>query len=200
MSRSRNGLVASDEQVSSVALGARLRASRLDRGMSLADVSKATGISTSFLSLVEKGETDITLGRLFALLGFYGLAAAEVLGDVGPGDDEVIVPEGEASYLFSVGAGMEMYHLSPDRRRRPFFPVLGVYEPGATMDEFSEHDGEEFLHVLDGSIELELEGSEPRVLRKGDSAMFSARRPHRIATHGKRTARVLTVTSESFLP
>ena len=58
-------------------LGGALRALRRERKLSLGDVSSATGISASFLSLVENGKSDITVGRLMRLAGFYDDRPAE---------------------------------------------------------------------------------------------------------------------------
>jgi predicted transcriptional regulator len=52
-------------------LGRRLRAFRATRGLSLANLAKKTGISSSFLSLVEQGKSDITITRLLRLAKFY---------------------------------------------------------------------------------------------------------------------------------
>lgn len=54
-------------------LGTKLRALRTDRGLSIAEVADATGISASFLSLVENGRSDIAIGRLMRLIDFYGV-------------------------------------------------------------------------------------------------------------------------------
>src|SRR4051812_28348017 len=53
-------------------LGAALRGLRRARRLSLQDVAEATAISASFLSLVETGKSDITIGRLVRLVEFYG--------------------------------------------------------------------------------------------------------------------------------
>ena len=51
-------------------------------------------------------------------------------------------------------------------------------EPSARLAEYGHHHGEEFVHVLEGTLALELEGAEPRILEDGDSAYYSAERPH----------------------
>ena len=61
-------------------LGSALKNLRRDRRLSLQDVSAGTGISASFLSLVENGKSDITIGRLVRLVTFYGIH----LGDLVP--------------------------------------------------------------------------------------------------------------------
>ena len=49
-------------------------------------------------------------------------------------------------------------------------PMIVEFEPSAHLAEYGRHAGEEFVHVLQGKLELELEGSEPRILKAGDSA------------------------------
>ena len=56
-----------------------MRALRSERKLSLAAVSDATGISPSFLSLLEQGRTDVSLGRLLPLLDYYDLDLSDIL-------------------------------------------------------------------------------------------------------------------------
>jgi quercetin dioxygenase-like cupin family protein len=57
-------------------------------------------------------------------------------------------------------------------------PMLLEFAPGARLAEFGRHVGEEWVHVLDGRLRLEIEGLEPRLLEPGDSAYYPAERPH----------------------
>jgi quercetin dioxygenase-like cupin family protein len=57
-------------------------------------------------------------------------------------------------------------------------PMVVEFAPSAHLAEYGRHAGEEFVHVLQGRLELELEGAKPRILRTGDSAYYSAERPH----------------------
>src|SRR3954471_20515085 len=61
------------------ALGLRLRQLRLARSLSLAEVAQATNISASFLSLVENGRSDVSIGRLTRLVQFYGVSLSDVI-------------------------------------------------------------------------------------------------------------------------
>jgi DNA-binding Xre family transcriptional regulator len=54
-------------------LALTLRRLRAERGLSQSDLARVTGISSSFLSLVEQGRSDITIGRLLRLAEFYDL-------------------------------------------------------------------------------------------------------------------------------
>jgi len=140
-------------------LARRLREVRREGGLTLAQVSMATGISRSFLALLEKGQTDISLGRLLPLLQFFKLSMADVL-DWNEGERDEVVRAGEAPFLFSIADGMDAYLAAPDRNR-PFLPVLVVYQPSSTMGQYSEHDGDEFIFLIAVVGVRELSGPPP---------------------------------------
>ncbi|MGZ4392669.1 MAG: helix-turn-helix domain-containing protein, partial [Gaiellaceae bacterium] len=62
-------------------LGLKLRMLRRQRRLALTQVAAATGISSSFLSLVENGKNDLTVARLIKLVSYYGVAVSDLLPD-----------------------------------------------------------------------------------------------------------------------
>ena len=194
MSRSKSALTSTDQPAWAATLGERLLQIRTDRRLSLAAVAESTGISTSFLSLLEKGRTDVSLGRLLPLLQFYGLGAADVLS-LDESQNEMVVRAGNAPLLFTLGKGMEIFLAAPDRRR-PFLPLIAVYQPGAKMCDLSSHDGDEFMYLLEGQLCVEFRGAKTVVLNPGDTIFFSSQRDHRMAALGDTETRVLIVTTE----
>lgn len=157
-------------------LGPSLRSARRSKALSLSDVATATGISSSFLSLVENGKSDITIGRLVRLVAFYGLPLADLL-PAAPAAEPDIIRKTEQRTLPSTAEGIQFRLLAPDKRGS-MMPMVVEFEPSAHLAEFGRHPGEEFVHVMQGKLELELEGSEPRILKAGDSAYYNAERPH----------------------
>jgi quercetin dioxygenase-like cupin family protein/DNA-binding Xre family transcriptional regulator len=157
-------------------LGPALRAIRVANRRSLSEVAAATGISSSFLSLVENGKSDITVGRLTRLVAFYGVSVADLL-PAGPSADPDIVRRAEQRLLPSPAEGISFYLLGPHVSGL-MLPMIVEMEPSARLAEYGHHHGEEFVHVLEGTLALELEGAEPRILEDGDSAYYSAERPH----------------------
>lgn len=167
---------AADPAAAHPGLGAELRGLRRARRLSLSQVAEATRISASFLSLVENGRSDITIGRLVRLVDFYGVSIVDLLPSGESGDPEV-VRVGERHRLHSPGEGVDIFLLAFDTRRA-MMPMLLVLEAGAALAEYGRHEGEEFVHVLKGRLELDISGAEPRVLAQGDSAYYPADRPH----------------------
>jgi transcriptional regulator with XRE-family HTH domain len=168
-----------DTQVSA-SFGAQLHQARKARNLSLADVAEGTGISASFLSLVEKEKSDITIGRLVRLIDFYGISITDIVpGSTVGGYPQVVTPE-ERRLLHSPAEGIDVYLLTPDTRRQ-MMPLQVEFEPGAQLAEPGRHAGEEWVLVVEGELRLELEGAEPRILGPGDTADYPAERPHLFA-------------------
>lgn len=157
-------------------LGAALRGLRQARRLSLTDLAEATGISASFLSLVENGKSDITIGRLTRLIEYYGISITDLIPGPDAADPDV-VREGEWRFLHSPDEGIDVFLLS-SQRSRTMMPMIVVFEPGAGLADYGNHPGEEFVHVLEGELHLEVEGAGPRRLRAGDSAYYRGDRPH----------------------
>jgi transcriptional regulator with XRE-family HTH domain len=173
-------------------LGAALRAIRVARGYSLAQVAVATGISRSLLSLIEIGRSDVTVGRLARLAELYGVSLVELL-PAPPSVDPVVTRRDERPKLHSESEGLDL-HLLTREAGGTMTPVVAVFEPGGGEAEFHRHDGEQFVLVFEGRVRLELEGSEPVELGRGDSAYYDAHRPARWTNVGRGIARVVAVS------
>lgn len=173
-------------------LGGRLRAIRTERGLALAAVAEATGISTSFLSLVETGKNDITFGRLRRLIAFYGVTLADLLP---PPDDPIVVRAGEQRHLRFPSEGVDVFVIVPGVENDRLYAALAVYEPGSEIEESPRFDGVVLIMVLEGEIELELAGSPIVTLGVGDSASFNAARERHIRTGPGSGARIVFVAA-----
>jgi transcriptional regulator with XRE-family HTH domain len=177
--------------------GVSLRDLRRERRLSLRDVSHATGISSSFLSLVENGKSDITLGRLMKLAAFFDVHVSDLL-PAGVGRDPIVIRASERRHIGSPSEGIDLYLLGPDSERR-FLPLLAEFGPGGGTAEFVQHEGEEYIYVLEGRIRLEVEGHQPVVLERGDGAYYRADRPHRFTTVDSERASLFGVVSPPHL-
>jgi transcriptional regulator with XRE-family HTH domain len=174
-------------------LGLRLRAIRQAGGHSLAQVAEATGISRSFLSLVENGKNDLTVARLVRLVSFYGITVADLLDDAGSKRPE-IVRRDDQHRIPSRSEKMDLYllvHHGP----RTMTPVLATYAPGGGTHEYLSYDSDQFDYVLEGTLAVLFEDEEPILLNEGDCAYYTARRRHKYRNAGERQARVLHVRS-----
>ena len=172
-------------------LGNKLSALRTDRGLSIAEVAERTEISASFLSLVENGRSDIAIGRLMRLIGFYGVGLATLFPETQPADIEVVRRD-EYVHLVSGDEGLDLVVLSRGEAQS-MTPFVAAYEEGGGMAEPTPYEGEAFVYVLEGQVEIDVEDGDTVRLGAGDTAYVRspARRTYRNAGTGQ--ARLLGV-------
>jgi transcriptional regulator with XRE-family HTH domain len=182
-----------DKILAETDLGTALKEVRLARGYSLSQVAAATGISKSLLSLIENNRNDVTLRRLHLLAEHYGTHVADLLPAMSP-PDPVVTRRTERRLLHSGKEGMDLHVLVPDTNRK-MMPIVAVIAPGGGSAEYWSHEGEEFMVVLDGRVLLEVEGSTPVVLDRGDSAYYESTRRHRWSNLGDSVARIFSVAT-----
>ena len=167
----------------------------LDHGEAVTsgEVAEGTGISASFLSTVEKGKSDITVSRLMRLVHWFGVSIADLVQepDLSPVQ---VVRAGERRSVRLADERLSIQMLSADGNHA-MMPVINTYDEGGGMADPTTHDGEEFVHVLEGYVELTVGHAEPIVLGPGDSAYYRSDVPHSFRNTGRGVARFLGVTT-----
>ena len=174
-------------------LGTRLRQLRRARGVSLAEVAEGTGISASFLSTVEKGKSDITVSRLMRLVHWFGISIADLVQEPNRSPVQVVRADERRSVRLA-DEKLSIQMLSADGTHA-MMPVINAYDEGGGMAEPTTHEGEEFVHVIEGRVELTVGTAEPILLGPGDSAYYRSDVPHSFRNAGRGVARFLGVTT-----
>ena len=175
-------------------LGRRLKALRVSRGMSLKEVSTGTGLSTSFLSMIESGRHELTVGRLVTLLDFHGVD----LGDVIPERDverPVVLRSEERQVVASSDERVRIEPLATWHYGEMRTASMRL-DAGAELAVTAAAAGPEFVLVLTGEVQIEFADETPVVLREGDSVCFEASRRHRCMNTGEREAHVISFKNE----
>jgi transcriptional regulator with XRE-family HTH domain len=159
-----------------VEVGQKLRNLRKVRGLKLQDLARGTGLSASFLSMVETGKSDITLAKLQRIVQFYRITIGSLLD--GTPTDRVVTRAAERELLDSPAEGVKTKLMVPDLNRR-IEAVLMTFEPGADYEGALSHEGEEVIFIVRGCLELILDETERYVLGEGDTASYSSTRTHK---------------------
>jgi transcriptional regulator with XRE-family HTH domain len=161
-----------DDDLDSVltAVGPRLRALRRKRGLTLAGLAAATGISESTLSRLESGQRRPNLELLLPLARAHGVPLDELVGAPPTGDPRVHMRPIHRH-------GMTFIPLS---RRAGGTQAFKLIIPGSLHDAAPDpqrHEGYEWLYVLTGRLRLVL-GDQDLVLTSGEAAEFDTHVPH----------------------
>jgi transcriptional regulator with XRE-family HTH domain len=146
---------------------------RVRRQLSLATVALGTGLSRSFLALLEAGNSDVSISRLLRIAEFYGVWLSDLVGTAGPAVE--IVRADEARIVPTADAGrVKLLSLQSVRTVMPFRVEL---PPDSHVEGGLSHSGEEFVHCVAGIVDLEVVSAVHR-LGAGDTASFPGRLPH----------------------
>ena len=171
------------------AIGAHLRQLRGRRKLSLAQVATAIGISVGFLSALERSQMSGSVGTLRKLAKFYKTNILDFF-DASEANGRHVRPTERK--VLEAGAGVRMELLAWGNTVME--PHLFRIAPEAGSGDPYTHEGEEFIYVLRGDLEIMLNGEEYR-LKPGDSFYFESATPHRWKNPGRKETWVLWVNT-----
>lgn len=189
-------------------IGKSLKKLRAVKGITLQEVSNATGISVSFLSLVENSKSGISLSNLQKILKLYDTSINDLVDTSGPesivkSQDDRVVRSEEAKIIHSETDGIHVVSLVRDSQNKKIWPGLFTMDPGATIGPF-EHDGEEFSHVIQGKVQVTLINTqtgekEIHIITEGDTIYHPSTYTHTYFNISKQKSIFLAaVTPPSF--
>ena len=168
-------------------LGDRVRKFREFKRLDAEELARRSGLDADFVLAVEEHRTTPSLGALLKISRALGIRLANFLDDE-IARDPLVFKAGErvGRERTELGSGKDVpeslvfYSLGKgkiDRHMEPFF--IEVLPQPAGRVKVSVHEGEEFIAVISGQIELQY-GAETCILSPGDSAYYSSDVPHRL--------------------
>ena len=175
-------------------IGARVRALRLEAGLTLRQMARKTGLAASHLSMFERGSAYPSPSRLNAIAQLFNRTLADLLGGTHT-SGRPIIRQGKGRIVGSFGPGVIVEQLTVSEELMDC--EVWTLQPGAESEGFYSHEGQELIYVLDGAMELALDGSEPETLGPGDSAYFNSARQHRWRNPSADPTTVLWVNTDT---
>lgn len=180
-------------------LGKKIKEFREFRQISLDDLALRANLDKSQLEKIEEKGVIPSLGHLIKISRALGVRIGTFLDDqdqVGP----VIVRAGEekSSHSFSTKNEsarnhLNFFSLAQDKTGRHMEPFIVEIEPSADPDyKLSSHEGEEFIYVLEGSIEVNY-GKDVFQIEKGDTIYLDSIVAHNVHAAQNKPAKILAV-------
>jgi len=170
--------------------GQRFRRLRTRRGLSLAQVARATKVSVGFLSALERGQMRSSISTLRRIARFYRTNILSLFETAA--ENPRLVRPGQRKILETTpGVRMELLAWGQTAMEPHLFRI----KPGGGSGESYSHEGEEFLHVLRGEFEIWLNSKEHYRLKPGDSLYFESSTPHRWRNPGRSETWLLWVNT-----
>ncbi|MES2693098.1 MAG: XRE family transcriptional regulator [Verrucomicrobiota bacterium] len=183
-----------------VELAQRIRAARAAKGMTLDEVSAASGLGKGLLSKVENFRVTPTLPTLAKLCETLGVKLSELVEGLDKKPKLCVVRRNQRKTIErdsgdNGGSNIVYHSLAHARANRTMDPFELVVPAHGGRLQAMPHEGEEFLIVLKGKVEFEFDGK-VESLEEGDSLYFDAETDHRLFNVNDKEARVLCVFLE----
>lgn len=186
------------KELESYQIGPRVRALRLKKKLSLAQLASHTGLSTAMLSKIERDQvfpTLPTLARIAMVFGvgldhFFAQEADRPLAKVVRADQRLrlSVPPGSdaPAYRFE-----SLDYPVVDRRMESFY---AEFPAGSPPTEAHAHGSAELVYIIAGELQVTV-GEESILLGKGDALYFDSGVPHSYCRRGSDTCSAIVVTA-----
>jgi transcriptional regulator with XRE-family HTH domain len=170
-------------------VGQRIRRLRKSRNLSLRKLGEIAGLSPSFLSQLERGQTNASIPSLLRVTAALGISTGHLLADL----SHELRPERCVDRRPLTSGAYSEYLLS--HRPSSFFEIyLGVIRPGdCNWPENAAHgNSEEFCYIISGTVQLYV-GESVHTLGPGDSMEYYSSMPHHAENRGTETVELLWV-------
>jgi transcriptional regulator with XRE-family HTH domain len=186
-------------------LGSLIRLVRTQNGWTLREMSKKVGIPLSTLAKVETDKLSLTYDKLQQLSSRLGMTMTEFLGlgETSTAQAPQPIVSGRRSVAGAdntvrvATTNYDYQYLCADLRQKRMVPII-VRLHSHDIEEFGElvkHKGEEFVYVLEGTIEIHLEFYTPVTLTAGQGIYLDSTMEHAYLAKNCESALVLAVCS-----
>ncbi len=185
-------------------VGEKIKQIREMRKVSLDELAERSGMDITMVQKIEDGKNVPSLAPLIKIARALGVRLGTFLDDsdsYGP----VVVRSGDhqkgvrfTSQASEAREHLNFFSLAFDKAGRNMEPFIVDIEPGQQSDfMLSSHEGEEFIYVLDGEVEINY-GKEIYKLGKGDSIYLDSIVLHNVHAGDNKSARILAVVYAPF--
>ncbi|MDD2436468.1 MAG: XRE family transcriptional regulator [Massilibacteroides sp.] len=182
-------------------IGEKIKSIRESQQLTLAEVAERSGLSLEQIERIEDNTEFPSLAPLIKVARVLGVRLGTFLDDqveLGPVICRKTESAGDRGIDFSNNATQSRKHmsykaLSQDKSGRHMEPFLIDIESSEGVNFImSTHEGEEFIYVLDGIVEINY-GKNKYILEEGDSIYYDSIVAHHVHAANGGTARILGI-------
>ena len=172
-------------------VGEKIRQLRESKNISIEELAENSDLSVKMVEKLESNTVMPSLSPLLKIAKALDVRLGTFLDDA-PQSGPVVVKSGKSENVMRFSgkntdlkeSTLEFYSLASgktDRHMEPF--IIDVHPPENEDYQLSSHEGEEFIYVMNGEIEV-LYGKEKYLVSKGDSIYYDSVVPHDLHAYG----------------
>lgn len=185
-------------------LGIKVKQVRTTQKLTIEELAERSGLPTERIQKIEQEGIIPSLAPLIKIARALGVRLGTFLDDsdkLGPA--VVRADEYSRGVRFTSKENgsrehLNFFPLAADKAGRNMEPFIVEIEPAEHSDhKLSTHEGEEFIYVLEGQIEINY-GKDVYQLKAGDSIYLDSFVMHNVHAANKQKARILAVVYTPF--
>jgi transcriptional regulator with XRE-family HTH domain len=168
-------------------MGKKIRQLRRDNRLTLKQAAERAGCTPGFLSQVERNQAVPSISMLYSIAHALGVEVTHFFPRRASGN---VVRADERERFRFEGSFIVYSPLSasfPDRQIESLLVQINPVDGALPADEFRSHPGEEFVYVLEGTLNLSI-GDGVYEMNPGDSVHFKSTVKHRVENPGDEPA------------
>jgi Predicted transcriptional regulators len=181
-------------------VGSKIRQLREAREITVKELAESSQSSEELIQQLENGALVPSLTPLLKIARALGVRLGTFLDDM-PQSGPVIVRAGRSESVVRFSgkterpkeSALEFYSLASDKADRHMEPfIIDIHPSPNESHKLSSHEGEEFIYVLSGEIEI-FYGKDVQELSVGDSIYYDSIVPHDVHVAGEGDAKILAI-------
>jgi transcriptional regulator with XRE-family HTH domain len=173
--------------------GASIRNLRMKKKMTVQELAKLTGLTSSSISQIERNKLIPSLKNLIKIGEVLEVPIISFFNDTIEKKDPV-TRNGMRKHIRLPNSYVEYELLSPSFNYDIEFLLVTIASSQPKDEEVVTHQGEECIYILQGTMQVDL-GNNSYILKTGDSIHFHSSVPHRLLNVGDDT--VIGIVAES---
>ncbi len=173
-------------------LGQKLKALRLENGLTQEELANRCELTKGFISQLERHLTSPSIATLTNILEVLGTTLSDFFNE--DADDVFIFTPDDYYEKIDTNLNHTIHWIVPNAQKYAMEPIIIELEPGGQSFEDEPHSGEEFGYVLEGEVTLKV-GKKKYIIHAGNTFYYMTNKTHVLENHSKKKASVLWVST-----
>jgi quercetin dioxygenase-like cupin family protein len=158
-------------------IGNRIRRLRLIQKRTIQEIAEACDLSKSMVSKIETNSVVPSVATLVKIARNLGTNVSVLMGENETQSCVFISAKEAGDNVAKTDRGYYIFPIASEFKDKKMQPFLFKAKKGEVKEHHLTHDGEEFIHVLEGKLKFSV-GGKDYILNEGDSVYFSASEEH----------------------